>query len=79
MRTESLKNFPSCANSHAEPLALCLPGSHGRHLLSTEPEDESAGAGARGGVQPGTETQHEETHLNRHVDTHTHMPLARQF
>ncbi len=49
---------------------LFLPGSHGCHLFGTEPEDKSAGVGARGSVQSSPETQHEETHLNRHVDTH---------
>lgn len=52
---------------------LCFSGSHGCHLFSTEPEDESASAGACGSFQSSPETQHEETHLNRHVDTHTHI------
>lgn len=43
------------------------PGRHGGHLLCTEPEDQSARVGARGGVQSRSETQHEETHLDRHV------------
>lgn len=50
----------------------CFPGSHGCHLFSTEPEDKSASVGACGSFQSSPETQHEETHLNRHVDTHTH-------
>lgn len=53
-------------------LLCCFPGSYGCNLFRTEPEDESAGVGARGGVQFSPETQHEETHLNWHVDTHTH-------
>lgn len=60
--------------SYIQVKAKCLfcgfPGSHGCHLFSTEPEDKSAGVGARGSVQSSPETQHEETHLNRHVDTH---------
>lgn len=51
------------------------PGRHGGHLLCTEPEDQSARVGARGGVQSRSETQHEETHLDRHVGQLD--PLAR--
>lgn len=46
-----------------------FPGSHGCHLFSTEPEDKSACVGACGSIQSSSETQHEETHLNRHVGT----------
>lgn len=53
----------------AEIVLLFLPGSHGCNVFSSEPEDESAGAGASGSFQFSPETQHEETHLNRHVDT----------
>lgn len=55
-------------------LFCCFPGSHGCHLFSTEPEDKSACVGACGSVQSSPETQHEETHLNRHVGTHTARP-----
>lgn len=54
--------------------SFCFPGSHGCHLLSTEPENKSACAGARSSLQPSPETQYEETDLDRHVGKHTAHP-----
>lgn len=51
-----------------KPRVFVSSGSDGCHLFSSEPEDESASVGACGGIQFSPETQHEETHLNGHVD-----------
>lgn len=53
---------------------ICFAGRHGSHLLSTEPENKPACAGARSSLQSSPETQYEETHLDRHVGTRTRSP-----